>query len=218
MVRLERSNDTAEFAERFVQEDAVVVASVIDACSHENGSASVVVQSRLGIKIVNDTSSDARLALFGTHQLFHRGHDVRHQHARGTQAIGVLVAHVAADRIQESMDLALGVMEAAGARPAVGAAEDRPVGMLRLYAREFLGHEIERLVPRHLDERLLASTLGMAAGPVFQPAFAHRRPAHAQARDLGRWARDRDPSRRDAGEPPGRHRRIRLRRRPSGRW
>jgi hypothetical protein len=118
------------------------------------------------------------------HQLVHRRHDVRHQHARSTQAVGILVPHIAADRVQEAMDLALRVMEAAGARPAVGAAEDRAVGVLVLDPLELIGDEIERLVPLDLDEGLLAALFGIGAGALLQPALAHRRAPHAQARYL----------------------------------
>ena len=40
------------------------------------------------------------------------------------RAVGVLAAHVAAEAVEEAVELALRVVEAAGAAPAVGAAED----------------------------------------------------------------------------------------------
>ena len=146
----------------------------------------------LAVLVRHAAEGDEELAMLGHHvprrvhghQLVHRRHDVRHQHARRAQAVEILVAHIAADRIQEAMDLALRVMEAAGARPAVGAAEDRAVGVRVLDPLEFLGDEIERLVPLELDERLLAALFGSSAGAFLQPALAHRRTAHAQPRHL----------------------------------
>src|SRR5690606_28400691 len=53
--------------------------------------------------------------------------DVRHDHRGGARAVAVDGLYVAAERhVQETVDLALGVVEAAGARPAIGAAEHRP--------------------------------------------------------------------------------------------
>jgi hypothetical protein len=49
------------------------------------------------------------------HQLVHRRDQVGHQHPRRTQAVGVGMAHVAAERVQETVNLALRVVEAAGA-------------------------------------------------------------------------------------------------------
>ncbi|MCY1526730.1 hypothetical protein D9M68_617690 [compost metagenome] len=54
-----------------------------------------------------------------SHQFIHGGHDMRHQHACGSQAVGIGVAHIAADGVQEAVDLALGMMKAPGAGPAV---------------------------------------------------------------------------------------------------
>jgi hypothetical protein len=146
----------------------------------------------LGVLARHPTEGDEQLAVLGQHvpagvhghQLVHRRHDVRHQHACCPQAVGILVAHVAADRIQEAVDLALRVMEASGARPAVGAAEDRTVGVGALHARQFPGEEIQRLVPWQLDERFLAAPLGIGAGALLEPALAHGRPAYAQPRHL----------------------------------
>ncbi len=123
---------------------------------------------------------DEQLAMLGQHfprrvhghQVFHAGHDVRHHHARGTQAVGVDVAHVAAERVQEAMHLALRVMEAAGARPAVRATEDRVVAERGPDALQLIGDEIERLVPRHFDERLLPPFVACRAGAALEPALA----------------------------------------------
>src|SRR5260370_11577442 len=84
------------------------------------------------------------------------------------------------------MALALRVMEGAGARPAIRAAEDRLVAERRLHALELVGDEIERLVPRHLDERLFAALVARRSGAALEPALADRGPQHAQARHLVR--------------------------------
>ncbi len=146
----------------------------------------------LAVLVRHAAEGDEELAVLGHHvprrvhghQLVHRRHDVRHQHARGAQAVGILVAHIAADRIQEAMDLALRMMEAAGARPAVGAAEDRAVGMRVLDALQLLGDEIERLVPLDLDEGSPGRASQARRRAFLQPALAHRWPAHAQPRHL----------------------------------
>ncbi len=146
----------------------------------------------LRVLVRRAAEGDEQLAMLGQHiprrvhrhQVFHRGHDVRHQHARSAQAVGIHVAHIAADRIQEAVDLALGVMEAAGARPAVGAAEDRAVRMRLLHPLELAGDAIERLVPRQLDERLLSTFVAIRAGAVLEPAPAEGRPADPQPRHL----------------------------------
>src|SRR5207253_5107899 len=50
-------------------------------------------------------------------QLFKRSHDMRHQHERSADAVVILVTHEAADRIEETPYLALGVVETPGTRP-----------------------------------------------------------------------------------------------------
>ena len=185
----------------------------------------------LGVLARHAAEGDEQLAVLGQHvparvhghQLFHRRHDVRHQHARRPQAVGILVAHIAADRVQEAMDLALRVMEAAGARPAIGAAEDRAVGMgassrapvPRRRGRAPRPTAARRTAPGRAARdgcraRARASSCARPAGA--RAAASPRRTACA-----GRSARDRGPSRRGAGAWPGRRRRTRPRRRPSGR-
>jgi len=86
----------------------------------------------------------------------------RQNHFRGTVAVGVDGSRVAAERIQEAMQLALGVVKAACASPSVGAAEDRFVAVNTLYPRKLGGDEVQRRVPGDLDERFSAATF--AAG------------------------------------------------------
>ena len=109
---------------------------------------------------------------------------MRHQHEGGADAVVIHVAHVAADQVEEAMQLALGVMETPGARPAVGAAEDRPVAEIALHAAELARHQVEGLVPRYFDEGLGAAPLREGARTLLEPAPAHGGTAHAQARHL----------------------------------
>ncbi len=76
-------------------------------------------------------------------------------------------AGIAADGVQEAVDLALRVVEAPGARPAVGAAVDRFVPVLRPHPVELRRGEVEGGVPRDADERLppAPGTAGRAALP-----------------------------------------------------
>ena len=119
---------------RDVDEAHALGAHAVEAVLHvvHHGAAGI----DLRVLARHAAEGDEQLAMLGQHVpascawpsgLPCRRHDVRHQHARGAEAVGIHVAHVAADRVQEAMDLALRVMEAAGARPAVGAAEDRAV-------------------------------------------------------------------------------------------
>ena len=64
------------------------------------------------------------------------------------------------------MDLALRVVETAGARPAVGAAINGRIAVLPPHPVDLAGDEIERGVPIHLDERL-----GTPPVPVVGPAL-----------------------------------------------
>src|SRR5690606_16314349 len=86
----------------------------------------------------------------------------------------------------EAMDLALRMMEAPGARPAVGATEDRGVAVLLAHAVELARDQLERGVPGHLDEGLApaarATARDLPATMRLQPAGSHRRPPHPRAR------------------------------------
>src|SRR5947209_9669338 len=100
---------------------------------------------------------------------------MRHRHARGAEAVGVDAAHVAAERVEEAMHLALRVMEAPGARPAVGPAEDRRVAVRVNHALEFAGQTLRRLFPVELDEGVRAAPLACRARPMLEPALAECR-------------------------------------------
>ena len=72
------------------------------------------------------------------------------------------------------MHLALGVMKAPGARPAIGAAEygARPARVAD--AAELVAEQIERLLPADGDE-LVAAAAMVGARPALEPAAADRR-------------------------------------------
>ena len=57
-------------------------------------------------------------------------HDVRHQDQCGVVAVVAFRAHEAAGRIQEALELALRMVKATGAGPAIGAGEDRLVAVV----------------------------------------------------------------------------------------
>ncbi len=97
-------------------------------------------------------------------QLVYAAQHVRQQRAARAEAVARHVAHVAADRVHEAMHLALRVVEAPGAPPAVRAREDRLVAVRGLHPLQLRRDEIERLVPGHFDERLGAAPFGARAG------------------------------------------------------
>ena len=73
--------------------------------------------------------------------------------------VGVAGVDVAAERVQEAVELALGVVEAAGAGPAVGAAEDRLGAVVGVDAVEFGGEELGGGLPIDGDERVGAAVV-----------------------------------------------------------
>jgi hypothetical protein len=115
--------------------------------------------------------------------LIHRRDDVRHQHPRA-QAVRVGMAHVAADAVEKAVHLALRVVETACAGPAIGAAENGAIAVLLAHACQFASHQVEGLVPLHLDKRILsaqvACRLRQVTAPCLQPAATDGRPAHPQ--------------------------------------
>ncbi len=66
-------------------------------------------------------------------------------------------ARIAADRVEEAMDLALRMMEAPRARPPIGAGVDRRVSMVRAHPVELCCDEIQRRFPGHLNESFAAA-------------------------------------------------------------
>ena len=101
--------------------------------------------------------------------------DVRHDHGGGAGAVAVDGLHVAAERrVQETVDLALGVVEAAGARPAIGAAEHRAGTVGVANAAQLGAEQVERLVPGQRHE-LVASPAVVGPGSAVEPAAADHR-------------------------------------------
>ncbi len=113
-------------------------------------------------------------------QLPVRAHHARHDDAGRTEGIGVYRAGVAAEHVEEPVHLALRVVETAGAGPAVGTAEDRPVAVPFDDATQFARQQFRQLVPRHGHELVGAADLGRA-GTRLEPAPPDRRPGDAGA-------------------------------------
>ena len=124
---------------------------------------------------------DAPAGVLGE-QLLHGCHDVRHQHPGGAQAVGVGMPDVPADAVEKAVHLALRVVKAPCARPAVGAAENRRVAVLLAHAIELARHQIQRFGPVDLDEGIAAAPLARRVRRIAasgqQPAATHGGPAH----------------------------------------
>ena len=88
----------------------------------------------------------------------HVAHHVGHDHGQRAVAVAVLAADEASEAVEEAMKLALRVVEAARARPAVGAAVDRLAAVGVVDAAELPRQEVDRRRPAHRDERLRAAT------------------------------------------------------------
>ena len=97
-----------------------------------------------------------------------------------------------ADQIQEAMQLALTLMEHAGAGPTVRTAEDRAIAVLRHHALQLCGRAIERFIPRNFHERIVTA-VARRPRSVFEPATPRYRPfdAHRMAQAAGQIAEQR---------------------------
>ena len=82
------------------------------------------------------------------------------------------------------MDLALRVVEAAGARPAIGAAEHRARAVVLAHAAEFGAEQVERRVPGHRHELVAAAAI-VRTRSVLQPAAADHRLRDARPMSQG---------------------------------
>ncbi len=118
---------------------------------------------------------DRRPGRRGVQQRLRVPDEVRQQHLGGADAVGVPRVGEAAGQVQETVQLALRVVEAAGAGPAVRAAEDRLVAVGAPHARELPGEQVERVVPGDLDELLAARARTTGPGPSLEPAPPDRR-------------------------------------------
>ena len=72
---------------------------------------------------------------------------MRQQHPPRSQAVAVGMAHITAGGIQKAMNLALRMMKATGARPAIRAAENRGIAVSIDHAAHLEGNQIGGLVP-----------------------------------------------------------------------
>ena len=99
-------------------------------------------------------------------------HGMRHYHLAGGEGIGILGAGVTADDIEEAVDLTLGVMEATGAGPTVGAGVDCLIAKAVSHTVEFPGRQPFDCFPGDFHERLAPATLA-GTGAVLEPSLAH---------------------------------------------
>lgn len=104
--------------------------------------------------------------------------DVGQQALGGAVAVVGEIARVSAGAGEKVVELGLGVMQAPGAGPAVGAAVDRRGAVLRVCVLQGSGHEVQRRVPADVDERIdAAPTVGAV-----QPGGADGGPGDAVLR------------------------------------
>ena len=101
----------------------------------------------------------------------------RQEVLRSAEAVVADLVDAAAAEEQEPPHQAAGMVDAAGRRPSIGAAEDRGMAERLAHARKFRGDRVQRLVPGHFVEALGAGALLALA-----PSLADGRPRDAQRR------------------------------------
>ena len=101
-----------------------------------------------------------------------RADDMRQDDVARSKTIILHRPHIAADRIEEPMQLALRVVETPGARPAVGAAVDRLVAVRGPHARQFGCDEIEGRLPIDSARRVRRR---VPLRPLLRPGRGRRR-------------------------------------------
>ena len=107
--------------------------------------------------------------------------DVGYQHRGRAGAIGVDGPDIASHRhVEKAVDLALRVVKAARARPAVGAAEHRARAMMVPHPGQLGAEQVECRVPGQRNE-LVASAARVRSTFSFEPATAHHRLRDARA-------------------------------------
>ncbi|MHC2891667.1 hypothetical protein ACVIU4_002821 [Bradyrhizobium barranii subsp. barranii] len=103
------------------------------------------------------------------------GENLRQQHRGCARRVSVHRAHIAAHcDVEEAMHLALGMMEAARARPAVGAAEHGAGAARVADAAELVAEQIERFLPTDGDELIAAAAI-VRPRSALEPGAADRR-------------------------------------------
>ncbi len=100
--------------------------------------------------------------------------NMRHDHLGSGIAIGVHRSCVAANDVQETMDLALCVMKSASTCPAIGPGIDGAVAICRTHPVKLRCHKSLCFVPADLDKRVTATRAVRRTRPVIEPAAAHR--------------------------------------------
>src|SRR6056297_2349750 len=98
--------------------------------------------------------------------------DMRHHRLGRGKTVGELRPREPTDRVQEPLQLTLGVVKSPGAGPAIGAAKDRAVAEGPSHPVQLAGHQLVDLLPTDLDIGIDAAPFGMRARPTLQPAFA----------------------------------------------
>ena len=89
------------------------------------------------------------------------------------KAVGVHRPDIAAQLVQEAVELALSVVETTRGGPAVGAAEDSRVPEGLPYSPQLAGHQVKRLVPAHGNEGLRTAAPALMPGSSLQPTLAY---------------------------------------------
>ncbi len=97
---------------------------------------------------------------------------MRRDHRARRVGIGVDLHGRAAEAVHEPVQQRLRMVQAPGARPAVGAAEDRAVAERRLHPRQFVRHQLQRGIPIDRHERLGAPPGAVAVGAMVEEALA----------------------------------------------
>src|SRR5262249_36814791 len=103
---------------------------------------------------------------------------------RRAEAVVASLIDAAAAKKEKSAKQASGVMNAAGGRPAIGAAHDRPVAKFFAHTRNLPGNKAQCLVPGNFLEAVSTGAFRALA-----PPLANRGPRNAQRRMHHRWNR-----------------------------
>ena len=94
----------------------------------------------------------------------------------GGVAVGIDGGNVAADAVEETVKLALGVVKAARTRPAVGAPVDGPRAVRTVDSPQLGGQQLRRRFPIDRHERFRPAPF-VRSGTTIEPAGADRRPS-----------------------------------------
>ena len=100
---------------------------------------------------------------------------MRQDRQPGGNRIAVHLCSEAPMAVQKTLQLCLGMMESAGAGPAIGTAEYRFVAMIAFDPCQFGANKLQGPVPGNRDEGLAAACLAIPAWTVFEPSLAHHR-------------------------------------------